>query len=460
MKPQLPSRREFLKGAGAIGASGLFLGSHTAAAAGPERAAPRAKARNLIFLVVDGMGTGTLSLAHHWHLRHKDSPSNWTRFYGLPGVVTSLQDTASASSPVTDSAAAGSAWGGGQRIPNGAINVTADGKALTPLWTHAREAGKATGLVSTCRITHATSAAFAANVADRDREDAIAGQYLEREIDVLLGGGLRHFKNPGRDLLPGFEKKGYHLARDAEELRAAKGKRRILGLFTPGHLPYAIDRENDERLGSIPGLVPMFETALASLAGSENGFVLQVEAGRVDHAGHDNDPAAILREQLEFDRCIAVAERFLRKHPDTLLILTTDHGTGGCQLNGWGVRNNDSGPALDRINAFTDSFEALERHYRSIGRFDPDHFEAKTGIRPAPEQSTELQLALETDTKLLNRLITRLFAGKLLALTGVGWTSNNHTAECVELLALGPGIEGMPAFIKNQELHGIMREAL
>ncbi|MFP4070401.1 MAG: alkaline phosphatase, partial [Opitutales bacterium] len=418
------------------------------------------KARNLIFLVADGMGTGTLSLAHHWHLRHKDSPLNWTRFYGLPGVVTSLQDTASASSPVTDSAAAGSAWGGGQRIANGAINVSMDGKALTPLWTHAKAAGKATGLVSTCRITHATPAAFAVSVEDRGLEDAIADQYLEQEIDVIMGGGLRHFKNHERDLLPEFEKKGYHLALDAEQLRTAKGKRKVLGLFTPSHVPYAIDRENDERLDLVPGLVPMFEAALESLAGRDNGFVLQVESGRVDHAGHANDAAAILREQLEFDRCIAVAERFLREHPDTLVVLTTDHGTGGCQLNGWGVRNNDSGPALDRINAFNQSFEALERHYRSIGRFDPDHFEAKTGIRPAEGQSNRIQNALEADTKYLNSLMTQVFAGKLLALTGVGWTSNNHTAECVELLALGPGVEEMPAFIKNHELHGILRGAL
>src|SRR5690606_5691167 len=92
-----------------------------------------------------------------------------------------------------DSAAAGSSWGCGRRIPNGKINMTGDNEPLRPLGVIAKEGGKAVGLVSTCRITHATPASFAANVASRNMEDTIAEQYLERGIDVLLGGGLKQF---------------------------------------------------------------------------------------------------------------------------------------------------------------------------------------------------------------------------------------------------------------------------
>ena len=80
----------------------------------------------------------------------------------------------------------------------------------------------------------------------------------------------------------------------------------------------------------------MFKAALASLGGTNEGFFLQVEGGRVDHAGHANDAGAILHEYLEYDDCIPVALEYIKEHPDTLLIVTTDHGTGGCQLDGQG----------------------------------------------------------------------------------------------------------------------------
>jgi len=461
MSNHSPSRRKFLKGAGAVGASTLFAGS-TAPAQAQNVPSSGGRARNLIFLVVDGMGHGTLGLAHHWQLRNRSNPLVWTRFYDRPEVVTALQDTASASSPVTDSAAAGSAWGCGRRVDNRSINFTADGQALDPLYRFAKDAGKATGLVSTCRITHATPASFAANVPQRDAEDEIARQYLEREVDVILGGGRRHFagEDPAKQLLPEFKKKGYRLAGDLTDLNAWKGEAKLLGIFSDSHLPYAIDRKNAPELQGVPGLEAMFAAALESLSPADNGFVLQVEGGRVDHAGHGNDPAAILHEQLEFDRCIALAEAFVAKHPDTLLILTTDHGTAGCQLNGIGADYNDSGPALDRINRFTASFEALADHYKALGKFDPAHFEEATGFRPSVEQITVVQTALEEGVKYLNNVLTKAFADELFELTGVGWSSTNHTAEHVELLALGPGAERIPPFLKNYELHGILRDAL
>ena len=438
-----------------LGGSTAFAQSETV----PGKGGP---ARNLIFLVVDGMGLGTLGLAHHWQLRNRARPLAWSRFYDRADVVTALQDTASASSPVTDSAAAGSAWGGGQRVNNRSINVTPGGKALDPIFQLAKDKGKATGLVSTCRITHATPASFAASVPHRDSENEIARQYLEREIDVILGGGRRHFSGEAeaQELFSKFEAKGYGLSANLEELKASKGQSKLLGVFSDSHIPYAIDRENNTELAGVPGLEAMFEAALASLEGAENGFVLQVESGRVDHAGHAMDPAAILREQLEFDRCVTLAESFLAKHPDTLFILTTDHGTGGCQLNGLGDDYNDSGPALDRINRLQTSFEAMAEEYKTLGKFDPEHFEAKTGFSSSEKQIRAVQKALDDDEDYLQSFVTKAFADELFELTAVGWSSTNHTAEPVPLLALGPGAEVIPPFLKNYELNGMVRKAL
>lgn len=381
--------------------------------------------------------------------------------YNQPGWKSSLQDTASASSPVTDSAAAGSAWGSGQRVNNRSINYSTSGEELEPIFVTAKNAGKATGLVSTCRITHATSAAFVANMANRDEEDAIAEQYLERELNVYLGGGLRHFQSEKRDLLPAFARKGYDVCLNMQELITLDEKRsRLIGLFSESHMPYAIDRANDPSLSTFPGLEQMFQSALDSLGGRPEGFVLQVEAGRVDHAGHANDPATILQEQLEFDRCIPMAMDFLKQHPDTLVIVTTDHGTGGGQLNGIGHGYNGSGAALDRINRFTASFESLGSLFRIKDHFDPKIFEQATGIKASNEQVDRIQKKLENGSYDLARVLADVFIHELLSTTGVGWTSHDHTGEHVELLATGPGADAIPNRINNNDLHGYMISAL
>lgn len=459
MKPSEFSRRRFLQGAGLAGTAALLPGVPVFAAT-QSRSGRHRPARNIIFLVVDGMGTGTLGLANHWMQRHEQSPTHWISSYRRKDLARGLQETASASSPVTDSAAAASAWGCGRRVPNRSVNVDERGRPLTPLYSIARESGKATGLVTTCRVTHATPAGFAANVSHRDEEETIARQYLEREVDVILGGGRRFFTANGNDLPGRFKAKDYQFADDRRSLRKVAGHRRLLGLFSEDHVPYKIDREHDAALKQTPGLPEMFSAALESLSQNKEGFVLQVEGGRVDHAAHANDPGAIVPEMLEFDRCIPLALAFQERHPDTLVIITTDHGTGGCQLNGWGPDYNDSGPALDRLNQFTASFEALANRFAKNKKFDADKLRSATGLVANGAQTTHIQAAIEENPRSLQRVLLEIFADQLLDTTAIGWTSHNHTGEFVELLAFGSGADAVPAFLPNNELFGIMIEAL
>lgn len=458
------TRRQFLKGSAlAAGLTSLYPASLALGQSEKNNmiGVKGKQAQNLIFLVADGMCMGTLSLAHHWKLRQKGSPLHWIDAYSKGGMVRSLMDTASASSPVTDSAAAGSAWGCGRRIANGAINMDAEGRALTPLCDYAKAGGKGTGLVSTCRITHATPASFAASVKSRNEEAEILAQYLSKEIDVLLGGGREFFEGPdGVEGFTRFAAKQYRIAQNTRDLKGQSSGGRLLGIFSESHIPYKIDRENDRALAQVPGLLAMFEAALESLSRHENGFLLQVEGGRVDHAGHANDPAAILREQLEFDSCIPLAFEFQKLHPDTLVIVTTDHGTGGCNLNGIGNSYNGSGEALDAINRFSASFEALGDIFVKAGRFDADVLEQATGLRADASQSAAIQSAIDEKVAYPSGVMARQFAQELMEVTGVGWSSDAHTAECVELLAVGPGAERIPPFMANYELHGVIREAL
>ncbi|MFC1575476.1 alkaline phosphatase [Gemmatimonadota bacterium] len=103
--------------------------------------------------------------------------------------VMGLVNTSSSDSKVTDSAAAATALGAGVRTYNGAIAVGPDSTSVTTVLEVAQGSGLATGLVATSSITHATPAAFASHVPDRNMGWEIARQMAYADVDVILGGG-------------------------------------------------------------------------------------------------------------------------------------------------------------------------------------------------------------------------------------------------------------------------------
>ena len=143
-----------------------------------------------------------------------------------------------------------------------------------------------------------------------------------------------------------------------------------------------------------------------------------------------------------------------------MLVVTTDHGTGGCQLDGAGSAYLDSGPALDRINQLRHSFEWLQQGFEAKGKFDPVLLKTALGIEPTDAQAAIVQAALDSEAQYLSGALNQAFGKQLNELTAVGWTSNKHTSECVELFAFGPGSEAIPAMIKNYEIFAILTNAL
>ncbi|MFC5051399.1 alkaline phosphatase [Rubritalea spongiae] len=450
---QLTNRRSFLKSTGAL-AGTVFMGG------GAIAEEEKREVKNVIFLVADGMGVGTLSLTECWHQTRASQSLEWVQLYTQAGVVVSKQDTASANSMVTDSAAAGSAWGGGKRVNNGVINITPEGEELKPIGVHAKELGMSVGLVTTTRLTHATPAAFLASVQHRKMEEAIADQYLVAEADVYLGGGMKFFRQGERDLITKFEQKGYAFVDNKQSLKLNAGKDKLLGVFSHDHIPYAIDRVHQAFYSGLPNLVEMFEAALQTLEKNPNGFLLQIEGGRIDHAGHANDPGTIVHEQLEFDACIPVAMEYVRKNPGTLLVVTTDHGTAGCQLNGVGNAYRGTGEALAALADQQGSFEFMAEDAQGRGAFSSELFMQVMGWEAWPEIEQEVNDKLGIDKDLLARVYGKHCAGKYLAKTGVGWTSHEHTAELVDLLSYGAGAERFPPYLKNEDVHHILKGLL
>ncbi len=322
-------RREFL-GAGAAAAAGLALARTGRAEPIAARTAPGgARARNVIFLVSDGMSTGTLTLADMASRTRLGRPSHWVSLWQRGGVKRAMAFTASADSAVTDSAAGGSAWGCGRHINNEVLNILPDGQEVTPILLHAAAQGKATGVVTTTRVTHATPASFYSNCPHRDREKQIAAQLVERTVDIALGGGSRYFA-PGALTGGG----GRVVARSRDELLGVRDLptgTRLLGLFADEHLPFELDRP-----ANVPTLAEMTGAALRLLDSRPGGFLLQVEGGRVDHAAHHNDAPSLIAEQLAFDETIRVALDFVEGRDDTLVVITTDHGNANPGLTFYG----------------------------------------------------------------------------------------------------------------------------
>jgi alkaline phosphatase len=453
--PHSTSRRDFLRVAGL---GGVVFGAASASAleATPREAgdnAASAQAKNVIFMVADGMNISALSLTHTYLRRVREQTSRWMGMYRELPVVRSLCETESASSLVTDSAAAASCWGIGERVANGSINVTVDGRRPETLLRKMKAARKRTGLVTTATATHATPAGFVATVSARSKQGLIAPQYLTYGVDVILGGGTQYFDE---ELLEDYQKAGYVFAGDRTALLAYDGAKPLLGLFDKSYLPFEIDRLHDPVLAArIPTLSEMTTAALRNLDNSPHGFFLLVEGARVDHAAHGNDPAATIQEQVAFDDALGVALAYVERHPETLLIVTTDHGTGGLQLNGLGSEDflgtlpvyAESTPAFMRTTRFTMSLELMGKQGKAIGVKNFADFVA---------QKTKLEFK-PADRLLIKDLKTLLPI--LPKYTGIGWTGNNHTSELVEFSAYGPGSALFPPFLRNDEVHALLLKA-
>lgn len=277
---------------------------------------------SVIFFIGDGMGTSQVTLGRNGAAELK-RPYNFDRFQ-----TTGFSSTRSANWVVTDSAAAATALASGVKTNNQTVGMDKDGKPVQTILEAAHAAGYATGLVTTTRITHATPACFVAHVAERDDEGPIAEQLLacaqKGYPQVFIGGGRRYFKEPARAEL---EKAGYTVVTDAAALGAAKGDK-LAGLLAESHYPFAI-----ERAPGTPDLAALTAKAVEVLAATGKPFFLMVEGGRIDHAAHQHDAPACLRDQLDLDGAIGWALDRVATDAKLLVVCTADHATGNLGIS-------------------------------------------------------------------------------------------------------------------------------
>lgn len=272
--------------------------------------------KNIIYLIGDGMGFGQVStlIMERAVNREASSSSQISRITHM-GMVT----THSADSKVTDSAAGGTALATGEKTNNGTVGLNASGDTLTSIMVHAREMGKSTGIVVNTAILDATPAAFYAHVEKRSLWDEIAVQLTKSDYDILIGNGLEHFnsREDSLDLISVFTGKGYDFSDSWEKAAALDNSGKLVVLTSVRMVfPEAVAKALD----------------LLDKKNNPEGFFLMIEEARIDGHGHNNDVQGLIDEMEIMDRVMQVVLDYADAHPETLVVITADHETGGVNI--------------------------------------------------------------------------------------------------------------------------------
>jgi len=416
-------------------------------------------------MIGDGMGPAHIQITWLYATRQVGKNLAMTEVMDNGRTAYMVNDTAD--STVTESAAAATQMTTGVKVLAKSIGIGPDGKILKTILEMAKEKEKATGLVTTSRITDATPAAFAAHVEHRSDEIGIADQLVKSDVKVLFGGGKDFFiseeekgkRKDGRNLLNEAKQNGYAVVETAEEMKKAQGEK-ILGLFNQGYMAFEIDCKGSTE----PSLAEMTAKAIGVLSKKEQGFFLMVEGGRIDHAAHHYDIGSVISDTLAFDEAVKVAYDFQKGNPNTLLIITADHETGGLVVLPYTATSKEyEGINLEAISKIKGSFW---RRNKELGE-NPSPEKIKEVMKKYYDiDITEDQVKIIQENP-LGKLDPRHFtkygnAGIAFVLRlhhRIGWATDSHSATPLFLWGIGPGSERIKGWRHNTEVFSIMKEA-
>lgn len=260
---------------------------------------------NVIVIIGDGMGLN--------HICTLNSPNNFERAQAI-----GLSKTYSANSPVTDSAAGGTAIACGVKTNNGMLGVSQDSIPVKSILTILKENDLSTGIVVSCRINHATPAAFYAHQPNRGMDSAIVSDLYKSNIDVIVGGGAKFVSTDSLKNL------GYEVCNNLDDLKSVKKVGKIACLLAKEDMPVA-----EQRKDTIPQAV---QQALRLLSQNKKGFFLMIEASQIDWASHGNNAKYLKTEIQDINAVLGACMDFADVNPGTLIIVTADHETGGVSL--------------------------------------------------------------------------------------------------------------------------------
>ncbi len=385
--------------------------------------------KNIIYMIGDGMGPAYTTAYRYF----KDDPN--TKVVDPTVFDTILRGMAHTypddHTYVTDSAAGATALSSGHKSYNGAVAVDTDKKPVKTMLELAKERGMTTALVATSQINHATPASFASHNESRQNYDEIANDYIDNKIagklpvDLMLGGGTKYYIRDDRNLVEEFKAAGYQYSDDITALNDIK-QLPALGLFADVGLPFALDK-NPTRL------TEMTVKALDLLDGKNNqGFFVMIEGSQIDWCGHANDIACAMGEMDDFAKSIEQAKAYVDKNPDTLLVITADHSTGGLTLGAHGQYKWETDVVKGvRATAGTITKSLLES----------DDLKAVWQKYSDIEFTNANRIKLSEAKKMGDKTLLLAVKDIINQASFTGWTTGGHTAIDVQVFAYGKRAE-------------------
>lgn len=262
-------------------------------------------------MIGDGMGKNHILAGE----LYKSEPLNIQKIPNRYEVITCSKEK------VTDSAAAATALATGYKTNNGYLGIDESGKSVENLNEFFKKQGYKTGIVCTQILNHATPAGFTVHNNSRENYDEIAISQLTSNVDLMFGGGARYFDKLTEDM----KKNNYSYLKNFSDVKKESKNKKIIGAFSQGRIT---DMDEDERIS----LADMTKTAIDFLE-NENGFFVMIEGSDIDSYSHERNIRKMINELIDFDNAVKVAMDYVDENPNTLLIVTADHETGGLELD-------------------------------------------------------------------------------------------------------------------------------
>ncbi|WP_321372386.1 alkaline phosphatase [uncultured Desulfuromusa sp.] len=338
----------------------------------------------------------------------------------------------------------------------------------------AQRAGKATGIVSTSRVTHATPAAFASHVEDRGWDNDIMEHMVYNNIDVVFGGGARHLlstddepyttsfgatwngkRTDGQNLMDVLEDRGYTFVDSKTQMQeVTSGK--VWGLFDDSHMQPDMDRQYFAE--HEPSLAEMVEKAIEILSQDPDGFLLMVEGSQVDWAGHNNDPIYMVTDFIAFDDAVKVANDFAEKNHRTTVLAYPDHNTGGMKI---GHYETAMGYTETTIEDLVTPLKGMLTSANGVVAMMEDDSDEALIVSVNDNWNIELNDEDVKEIRDFEPSVGLSYAlGRVVSKnhTVIGWSTHGHTGETVPLWMTGK--QAPARVIDNTELAYIAADAI
>ena len=426
-----------------------------------SKSLPSTLPKNIIMVIGDGMGPAYTTAYKYF----KDNPNTKMvekTVFDRHLVGLSSTYPAPISGVVTDSASSATALASGIKSYNGAIGVDVDKKPVQTVLEWAKLQGKKTGVVVTSQINHATPASYLAHNESRSNYNDIADSYIDDGIkaDVFFGGGWKYFIREDRNLVNEFKQAGFHYIDNYQGLTNLPSNKPVLGLFADAGLPSALDDTNKHRLSAMTkSAVHHLKTLQANDDAPNNGFFMLIEASQIDWAGHSNDINGAMAEMNDLAKTLEYLEHFVDHHPDTLVIVTADHSTGGFTLAAKGIYEWNAKPlrtmqySVNYIAKSLASDEITYENTKKLFHFDLTSEELNLLIKTKETQSLDNKNTPQ-GKKVLTAELTLVKQVKILIdnRTHSGWTTGGHTAIDVPVFAFGKQSELFNGSLDNTDI--------